>query len=168
MCLHVHVCVQWGAVWKTGEAVQKKMCCSTCWWAKKKSVNSRLEFDLWFNTHVHVHVGLESVPEGLEAVLDVTGQNSPAFLRAKKKLEEYLPFETQLVSMETWRPFTHRRYLPATVTTITSLLPLPPPTLSPLSLPLPLPPSRTLTHIGGLYSSFSSRLLFLSLSPHLH
>ena len=45
-------------------------------------------------------IGLESVLEGLEAVLDVTDQSSPAYLRAKKKLEEYLPFETQLVSLQ--------------------------------------------------------------------
>ena len=40
------------------------------------------------------------MPEGLEAVLDVADQSSPAYLRAKKKLEEYLPFETQLVRNE--------------------------------------------------------------------
>ena len=57
-----------------------------------------------------ISIGLESVPEGLEAVLDVADQSSPAYLRAKKKLEEYLPFETQLVRMKL-TTFTLCRYL---------------------------------------------------------
>ena len=42
-------------------------------------------------------LGVDSLPDGLKEVLDITEQNSPAYLRAKKKVEEYLPFETQLV-----------------------------------------------------------------------
>ena len=42
-------------------------------------------------------VGLDTLPDGLREVLDSTEENSPIFLRAKKKLEDYLPFETQLV-----------------------------------------------------------------------
>ena len=44
-------------------------------------------------------IGLDSVPDGLKAVLDITDQSSSAYVRAKKKLEDYLPYETQLVSM---------------------------------------------------------------------
>ena len=110
-CLHACTCVQWGAVWETGKGVQKKVCCSTYWWAKKMCIHTctctwiccLLPCCLWSHLLVswlwfHLHVGLDSIPEGLEAVLDVTDQSSPAYLRAKKKLEEYLPFETQLVN----------------------------------------------------------------------
>ena len=44
-------------------------------------------------------VGLDTLPDGLREVLDSSEENSPIFLRAKKKLEDYLPFETQLVSL---------------------------------------------------------------------
>ena len=50
----------------------------------------------WFTC---ICAGLEIVPDGVSEVLDIAGQNeSLAFLRAKKKLEEYLPYEQQLVS----------------------------------------------------------------------
>ena len=46
-----------------------------------------------------MHVGLDTLPDGLREVLDSTEENSPIYVRAMKKLEEYLPFETQLVKL---------------------------------------------------------------------
>ena len=43
-------------------------------------------------------IGLDSVPDGVKEILDVAEESAPSYLRAKKKLEEYMPFETQLVS----------------------------------------------------------------------
>ena len=47
-----------------------------------------------------MYAGLESIPDGLNEVLDTTDQSdSPAYLRAKKKLDDYLPYEAQLVRL---------------------------------------------------------------------
>ena len=53
-------------------------------------------------------IGLDTLPEGLEELLDITEENSPTYLRAKKKLEEYLPFETELVRVYNVRHVTYR------------------------------------------------------------